>query len=193
MLWRFSDSCKSDINDEIAKGNSPQVIIVSECLITDIINPFNNKIITKEDLGYLVAVVDIIVVITMVLFVYFLEKSQKRYIEQFKDQTIEMTDFAVSIKNLPPDYMWNHDEHVLKAYLRAHFEAVIKDYMLKNNLEITKILDSSNFDKNGYNKYEIVDICFGKSDMSELSYLDKMADLRNKFLLHNIKMERCKD
>ena len=104
-----------------------------------------------------------------------------------------MTDFAISIKNLPPDHMWNHDENVLKAYLRAHFEAVIKDYMLKNNLEITKILDSSNFDKDGYNKYEIVDICFGKQSMKELDHLDKLADLRNKFLLHKLKMDKCID
>ena len=64
------------------------------------------------------------------LFIIFLEvaeSGQKEYVEQFKDETIEMDDFSLRIKNLPKDIHYGNEPEFLKAYLHEHFEAIVKD------------------------------------------------------------------
>ena len=48
MVWGFSDTCKNDIKQKMDEGLSPKIVIVSECLITEVVNPFNGKVVTKE-------------------------------------------------------------------------------------------------------------------------------------------------
>lgn len=192
-LWKFSEQCNNQIESQIELGNLPYLIIVAECISSVIINPFTGQDYSKEQLGFLVAIIDIMVILSSIVFVSLLEKSQDEYIEKHKNQTIEMTDFAISIKNLPYDYMYGNDEEMLKNELRKHFEQVIKDYMFKDSNELERIYHSRKPDENIFNKYEIADICFGEANMSELNYLDEMSELRNKFLLLRLKILQCKD
>ena len=104
--------------------------MVAECVVHDIYDPIRGVVIKKNEFVWIILAFDLVVVFAFTLFIILLEKSQKQYITQFKDQSIEMTDFAIAIDNLPQDYMYGGKEEVLRAYLTAHFESVLKKYMV---------------------------------------------------------------
>jgi len=81
----------------------------------------------KQDLGWIVVFVDLVIIITFLTFTNILEKSQKTYVKSFKDDTIEMTDFTIRVKPMPHDAKYGDTDATLRAFLMAHFEAIIKD------------------------------------------------------------------
>lgn len=92
-------------------------MVVADCILDDIINPFSGEIMHKETFGVFIVCLDIVVVLIVICFIIYLEKRQKEYIDQFKDQTIEMTDFAIKVENLPPDFMFKGNYEILKVCL----------------------------------------------------------------------------
>lgn len=50
-------------------------MIFARCDDLDIPNPFDDKPLTKDDLGYIIVVVDIFVILTMFLFIYLIERG----------------------------------------------------------------------------------------------------------------------
>lgn len=90
----------------------------------------------KQDFGLLVVLYDFLMVIIYLVFVIHLEKSQKEFIDEFKDQTIEMDDFAVEFINIPSDHFFSHDEHVLRAYIWRYCEEVMVDQYKINTLMV---------------------------------------------------------
>ena len=55
----------------------------------------------KSDFGLGVVLIDILVVIILIFFAYFLDARQRQYTSLFKDETIEMDDFGVRFENMP--------------------------------------------------------------------------------------------
>ena len=51
----------------------------------------------KESLGVLVSFIDFLVVISLMVFIKCLKKSQKLYLAKFKSQTIELDDFTIEM------------------------------------------------------------------------------------------------
>jgi hypothetical protein len=83
--------------------------------------------INREDFGLIVVLIDIAVIISFICFIWFLERGQEKFIEQFEEETIEMMDFTVRVKGMPLDDMYKNDEAGLRAHLIDHFETVVKE------------------------------------------------------------------
>ena len=129
--------------------------------------------------------------IAFLAFIHFLEKSQRNYIDKFKNQTIEMDDFALRIKNLPVDASFRNNPEALKCHLIQHFEKVIKDQMRKENGghfgQDEDFEYQPELDKEG-KVWQIIDIDFGRSDTTkDLTYLDELSKLRSEYMSLNIK------
>ena len=75
----------------------------------------------KEDFAFFVIFTDFTVMCILVAFGIWLEKRQNEFIEEFKEEAIQMDDYAVRISNLPPINFYKGDEHVLRALLLWHF------------------------------------------------------------------------
>ena len=160
---------------------------ISSCVLRDIYDPINDTVIARENLGYLIASIDMLVVISFLIFIQVIESSQKAYAKKFKDQTIEMDDFTLRIKNLPVDTDYANDQHQLRGYLMHHFEKVIADQKKEQAGE-----DFDTIDGKKDTCSEIIDINFGGS-MGELEHLNGLCDLRSEFNVNNIRIKRCKN
>jgi hypothetical protein len=57
----------------------------------------------KDDFGIFVVIVDFLVVVTLICFIYILDARQNEYINQYNNDTIMMSDYTIRIKNLPKD------------------------------------------------------------------------------------------
>lgn len=67
-------------------------------------NPFDRcEPWDKDDFRKFLIRNEYIVMILFMWFIWTLEKAQNDYIQQFKDQTIEMDDFTIIVKRLPKD------------------------------------------------------------------------------------------
>lgn len=122
--WKYSATCKNKIEarDTATTKNlnykdgtkdtnipEPRIVAVAECILTEMDTPAGTKM-NREDFGVLVVFIDIFVVIIFFIFIWLLENGQERYVNQFEQQTIDMTDFAVRVKYLPNDKKYNNDE-----------------------------------------------------------------------------------
>jgi hypothetical protein len=102
-------------------------MLVAKCTTMSLKNPITGNVISKEELGMMVVFIDMIIVVCFLIFLEVAENGQKDYVTKFKDQTIEMDDFSIRVKNLPKDAHFGGEPDHLKAYLMEHFEGIIKD------------------------------------------------------------------
>ena len=68
--------------------------------------------------------------VVFAIFVYWLERNQKTYIKHFRDEVVEMTDFAIKVKTVPRDVQYGCDPANLKVALIQHFESLIKRHKI---------------------------------------------------------------
>lgn len=87
---------------------------------------------SKENIGTLIIVIDLIVILSTVVYSQLLHNSLTIYTNQFKDQTIEMSDFTISLGNLPLEHKYGNNEDVLRVFLIKHFESIVKNEMKKS-------------------------------------------------------------
>jgi len=87
-------------------------------------------------MGLVVVFIDIIMIVLFLIFIEGLENSQRAYVSKFKDQTVEMTDFAIRVKNLPSNTDYEKNIEVLRAYLITHFETLVKDQLKKKGQDV---------------------------------------------------------
>jgi len=100
----------------------PQMVIVAECISDTIINPYNkSQKFPKSSLGLVVVFIDFLVIISFLVFTWILQSSQEAYVKQFRNDTLEMTDFAIRVKRIPHDKKYGDDDEILRAFLTAHF------------------------------------------------------------------------
>lgn len=98
----------------------------------------------KQYVGTVIAVIDVLVVISFMIFISCIKKSQRAYLNKFKDQTIELDDFTIIMRNLPRDIEFENNEDALKACLNQHFEELIKRETAGDPEEEKNIDESSN-------------------------------------------------
>jgi hypothetical protein len=112
-----------------------RIMIFARCDDFDIPNPFSDEPLPKESLGYTIVVVDILVIFTLFLFIYMIERGQANFVEVFNSNTITPEDFTIKVKGIPDEssYMGSGDtqkkyrDETLKTLLYNHFQEVIKD------------------------------------------------------------------
>jgi len=79
----------------------------------------------RDNMVFLIIATDIIVVISFMIFIEFLDFQQNHFSKEFADQTIEMNDFTIRIENMPGFEYHQGDEIVLKMKLWCHINYVI--------------------------------------------------------------------
>lgn len=88
-------------------------------------NPFNKeKPFDMQEIGKILAITEILIFAITYVFLNRIEYTQRIYIENYKSRVIEMDDFSVTVRGLPPDFKFNADDELLKMMLKGHFEKV---------------------------------------------------------------------
>ena len=141
--------------DSKAGGTSqlPEPVFLAQatCDPGDLNVPLLNIPIPKDVFGICLVLVDFLVVVLIICFINVLDLRQKQFIEQYKNQTMEMSDYTIRVKNLPNDIEYDGREEILQAHLWSHF---------------TSILGADGAAEAGeeayHDSHDIVDITFGK-------------------------------
>jgi len=113
----------------------PSFMIIADCILDDIENPFTGENINKGDLGIIIVLTDFVVVIFTMLFITWIETSQKAFTKQFKDSVIDMADFTIRVKKIPHHKQYGESDDILRGLLIEHFEKVIRDKMEEDGIE----------------------------------------------------------
>lgn len=138
----------------------PEPIIFGRamCYSEEIAVPFTKYKFKKENFGLFVVLIDFLVIICIILFIWIISMRQREFVDAFKDDTIQIDDYTIKVKNLPKDVDFDYDELILKAKLHDHFTKML---YLKDNSDKLDVPDE--FDPAAGNpKYQIADICFGR-------------------------------
>lgn len=136
-IWKYGENCTKLLEGEIKKyiedtaaiktNKGPRLMLATSCVVGKIFNPLNGAEITKNDMALYVVFIDMVVVVCFLIFIWIIEDSQESYANQFKDESIEMNDFAIRVKGMPHDNKYGSSDNTLRCYLMQHFESIIKD------------------------------------------------------------------
>jgi len=219
-LWTFTPACSKKLNQGIKRsGNSdygkgsagaasydenvpePRLMLVTDCVMNDIINPFSGEPLQKAEMADVIVWIDMVVVVSFLIFIWIMEDSQEAYAHQFKEESIEMNDFSIRVKGMPLDHQYGNDENNLRAFLTHHLEGVIQDEMAAKGKKHSGCNDdNADFDNIGADgpalksfDWEVADINFGKTNMGYVDYLNKLADLRVKFIANKHRLAKTED
>lgn len=168
-------------------------MLVTDCVMADIINPFSNEPLQKAEMANVIVWIDMVVVVSFLIFIWFMEESQEAYAQQFKEESIEMNDFSIRVKGMPLDHQYGNDENNLRAFLTHHLEGVIRDEMAMKGKDVAADFDNIGADRPALKSFdwEVADINFGKTDMGYVDYLNKLADLRVKFIANKHRLTKA--
>jgi len=72
LLWKFDTKCPSK--------EEATWTVVAQCIVEDTYNPLNGRKIKRKTLGMIIVAVDMLVGIFFVIFIKFMEVSQKMYV-----------------------------------------------------------------------------------------------------------------
>ena len=103
----------------------PVFLAQATCDPGDLNVPLLNIPIPKDVFGICLVLVDFLVIVLIICFIYVLDLRQREYIKQYKDQTMEMSDYTVRVKNLPNDFEYDGREEILQAHLWRHFATIL--------------------------------------------------------------------
>ena len=54
-------------------------MLVTDCVMDDIIDPFSGKVLLKSDMAEIIVWIDMVVVVCFLIFIWLLEHSQAAY------------------------------------------------------------------------------------------------------------------
>ena len=130
--WEISQSCVDELKDRFTQSDGtvseinrkpfePRVFVVAECVSDTIYDPFTDTEIPKSELSYIVVLIDFLSVLIVLIYTWWLESSQRAYVQVYKQNAIEMEDFALRIKGIPHQTKYGNNDEVLRAVLITHF------------------------------------------------------------------------
>ena len=116
-------------NEVGKKWSQPLLLVSANCKLDTVSLKISdmNLSMNKSDFGILVILIDFIVVLIYIWFIFFLDRKQNEYSTVFKDQTIEMNDYTIEFRNIPNDSFFQGKEQILRAILWDKLEAVMND------------------------------------------------------------------
>ena len=71
--------------------------------------PFVDYEISKDSFGLMVVVIDILCVMVILASITIIGRRQQEFIDAFKDDTIQMDDYTIKVKQLPKDAEFGGD------------------------------------------------------------------------------------
>lgn len=143
--------------------------------------------VEKSDFVYVILGIDFICVFTMIFFICLLDRRYKKYAYLFDKRNVEMRDFSVEVRNLPPDRLYGGKRLQLEALLWDHIETRVKEAMLATSKDNQQEVERIRNEK----LYEIVDINFGYKQHREANILTEMdaIDREKNTIIHNAQVK----
>ena len=138
----YSDSKNWTYYQRDDRRREPIFFGVAFCVADKVYNPFNGAILpwSKQELIYLIASVDLAVLIATTFVINFFEIRFREYAKVFDKANVEMRDFSVRLYNLPFDHQYGGKDLMLQAYLWEHVETHVRNafeekLVANNNIE----------------------------------------------------------
>ena len=72
---------------------------MSHCKLETVTLHFNQLKLSlkKSDFGIIVVLIDFLVVLVYIWFIYFLDRNQHQFANAYKDKTLQMNDFTIEL------------------------------------------------------------------------------------------------
>lgn len=183
----FAEDLKWHFYRRNAFVREPVLFGVVFCVADQMYDPSGQPMdMYKGDFVYVILTLDFIVIFLTIWMINLLEWRYKQYAKLYDKRAVEMRDFTVIIRNLPPDFEFGGKDLMLQAQLWNHIEITLEKAIVENA--------EKNNDFNALNRaradklWEIVDITFGKSDLDEQEQLEKLdeKDREKKKLIRDV-------
>eukprot|EP00347_Sterkiella_histriomuscorum_P007541 403348527 len=166
-------------NSKCPKDNYQKLELNSQCnseaFLASYLQRFDVSI-SRENLGFIVVILDVAIVLSLIISLYILEKYETIEDKEINESLLKAEHFAVVIKKLPPREEFNSIKE-LKAQLWNHLEQVVKQEPSIQN------------DQNIANNQKIMNIHFGLSDFSKLKILIQIYNLIKEQLRIEVRMQ----
>jgi hypothetical protein len=75
--------------------------VIAKCDRESIYDPFTDTTIDKTQLAYMVILIDLVSVVVILLYTWWLESTQKAFLQVYKRINIEVDDFTIRVKGIP--------------------------------------------------------------------------------------------
>ena len=124
--------------------------------------------IERKTLANIAILCDLLILVLFMFNIVFLDKQIRRERYRIDLEHLQMTDFTVRIKNLPPASNYDNDLAQLKAQLSIHIDKVLK-------MEAPQVFESMRNSQVGNS--EIVNIHFARKDFSIYNNLIEIEQL----------------
>lgn len=124
----MSDVCQAEVESRGERSNPLNQIALMKipCVKEDYVVQMGriSWTVKREMLGIYIAFFDLGVCFCGLVFWIIVLRRQTEYIDEFKAQQIESSDFTIRVENLPPDLTYGDNEFILRAKLWEHFQTL---------------------------------------------------------------------
>ena len=167
----FSPDCISKMESDVSTYNGtlyePDIFLLAQCDNLQLFNPLSGRqsTMTRQEVGSLLAFLDVICVLVFVLANIFQHRISEATVEEFKDISLQVSDFSIEVEDLPPlaDYK---NQHILKAVLWEYFHKVAAAQpQVIEEMKKTQKYES-----------EVVDVFFGHKHLESLDLLSEIKE-----------------
>lgn len=123
----FAEDLKWHFYRRNAFVREPVLFGVVFCVSDIMYDPFSGEPLkmSKGDFVYIVLAIDFIVIFLTIWLINLLEVRYKQYAKLYDKRAVEMRDFTVIIRNLPPDHEFGGKDLMLQAQLWNHIEITL--------------------------------------------------------------------
>lgn len=172
----YAESKDFDFYLRDSRIREPVFFGVAFCIADKIYNPGSGEEmpITKQEFGYVMTVIDVIIIVATILVINLFEIRYREYAHIFDKRSVEMRDFTVELHRLPKDFKYFGKDIILQGYLWEHIEGHVRrafeDIHIQSNNQAR--LEQLRAEQ----PWEIADINFDKKNNKEAELLTKLDD-----------------
>jgi hypothetical protein len=94
----------------VDEADNQSILVVFYCE-SELYNYFSGNFVSNDYMGLAIAAINLVTVVVLSIFIYYFESSQEAYITEYKESTMEMSDFTICLEDLPPDYHYGGKEN----------------------------------------------------------------------------------
>jgi hypothetical protein len=156
----------------------PEIFFLAQCDNLQLFNPVSGEqsAMTRQEVGSLLAFLDIICVVVFVLANIFQHRISAATVDEFKEISLHVSDFSVEVENLPPLAEYKN-QHILKAMLWDYFRKVAAAQpQVIEEMKKTQRYES-----------EVVDVFFGHKHLESLDLLSEIKERQKQIKMYEVR------
>lgn len=122
----FAEDLKWHFYRRNAFVREPVLFGVVFCVSDEMYTPDGDPMgVVKGDFVYVVMLIDFVVILCTIWLINLLAYRYQQYATLYDKRAVEMRDFTVIIRNLPPDFEFGGKDLMLQAQLWNHIEITL--------------------------------------------------------------------